>query len=123
MRKLFVFVLLLVNSYLAMAQQPDWIYQVSYRPTGEFVDSVNYYSNIYMDVNPSVLMDSSLLVLRIGTTSDASDIYYKEYRYTPAMYNDASVQLVNNLIRFNMGKYVVPDAAGYSVTLNIWPKK
>ena len=82
-------------------------------------DSVSYYTGVYIDLNSLVTIDSSRLIITIGSNVGLNDIFYREYIYTPAIFSDNSVTLVNGIPVFYLGRYIIPDTAPFIVDMVI----
>ncbi len=119
MKRFFVLVTILMQGYAMFSQDNDWTYRVNFRETGEKADSVTYYTGVYIDLNPLVTIDSSRLIITIGSDVGLNDIFYREYTYTPAIFSDHSVTLVNGIPVFYLGKYIIPETAPFIVDMII----
>lgn len=122
MKRNLILIFIFINSYLVFSQQPQWVFKVNYEATGETIDSVIYFTKVFMDVNPAVLLDSAMLVLSISSNTGANDIYYRSVVFTPTIANGTDITNVDGIIRFYMGKYMIIPTSPFIVDLEIKPK-
>ena len=109
MKTFFSIAILLTIFSLSHAQEgDDWINRINYNTTTDCPDSVNCYTEVFVDVNMKVVFDSAQICLKIGSTFGASDIYGKCFLNAPSL--DAEAEVVrgeDGNIQVNLGRYLI----------------
>lgn len=119
-----LFMLTIYNCSPAKAQELNlnndttWVYKVDNKVASQASEPGTFNTDVFIYVNPKVVSDSSLFIIKIGTTEGESNIFYKEYRYTLAIYNNPEVVALNGYIRIYVGQFVMPETP-YLAVLDI----
>ena len=123
MKHIFCLVLLIASLQLAHSQQANsWVYKVNYQATQQQADSVTFYTDVFMDVNPAAVFDSATLAITIGSNFGLGDIYSRSIMYTSNIINGNDITSLDGAIRFYLGKYVILPTSPFVVDMNILGK-
>lgn len=103
-------IFLMLCLQISKAQTPDssWVYKVNYQVISQGPDTNLYQTDVYIDLNPVVVMDSSQLILKIGINEGENNIFYKTYLYSTAIFTNPEVEQHIGYIRFYLGRFAMP---------------
>jgi hypothetical protein len=107
MKKYYLLLTFLIISFQLYSQDKSWVYRVHYEKVKEHADSLHRFTNIYMDVNPAVILDSSRLTFIIGNSAGSKDILEKKIIYTQSIVNGRDVIAFDGYIQFFLGRYSI----------------
>ena len=88
-----------------------WIKRINSLETQDCIDSVTCYTEVIVDVNRAILMDSVYVSIIIGSTPGGSDIYNQRYQYTSSVTSLPNVSVVDDgALKFSLGKFIVTES-------------
>jgi hypothetical protein len=123
MKYILSLIFLVIGFQLAQSQNTNsWVYKVSYQATQQKVDSITYYTDVFIDMNPRAVFDSSTLSITIGSDFGIGDIYSRKIVYTRDIVNGNDITQVDGVIRFYLGRYVIVPTSPFVVDMAIQQK-
>lgn len=104
-------VALAANAQEAPQGNNDWINRINMVETDDCIDSVTCYTEVIVDVNRAVLIDSAYVKIIIGSTPGGSDIYNQRYQYTSSVTSLPNVSVADDgALKFSLGKFIVTES-------------
>ena len=106
----FVLIIFVLNAQDAMPDNDGWINRINMVETQDCIDSVTCYTEVIVDVNRAILMDSVYVNIIIGSTPGGSDIYNQRYQYTPSLITQPGISVTDDgVLKFSLGKFIVTE--------------
>jgi hypothetical protein len=88
----------------------DWIYRVNFIPQSECPEGVTCPSEVKVDLNLSMIPDSSYIWLKIGSTAGSSDIYSRKYAYDNTFFQQSGVTTDGSgNVSISLGRYITGE--------------
>jgi hypothetical protein len=107
----FVLIVFVLNAQDAVPSNNDWINRINMVETDDCIDSVTCYTEVIVDVNRAVLIDSAYVKIIIGSTPGGSDIYNQRYQYTSSVTSLPNVSVADDgALKFSLGKFIVTES-------------
>ena len=104
----FVLIIFVLNAQDAMPGNDGWINRINMIETRDCIDSVTCYTEVIVDVNRAILMDSVYVNIIIGSTPGGSDIYNQRFQYTSSVTSLPNVSVADDgALKFSLGKFIV----------------
>jgi len=88
----------------------DWIYRVNYIAQSDCPEDVTCPSEVKVDLNISMIPDSSYIWFKIGSTAGSSDIYNRKYAYDNTLLQQSNITTDSTgNISVSLGKYMIGE--------------
>jgi hypothetical protein len=119
MKKFFIFSVLAILMASSYTQEgDDWINRISYNTTEECIDSIQCYTEVFVKVNMSVVLDSASICIKIGSTYGTDDIYGQCFLNAPSLKTEVGVASdQQGDITINTGKYIIGEEFFVDMTI------
>lgn len=111
MKKIFLIIgLVFIALSLYSQEDEQWINRTRYEVTENCPDTINCFSQVYVDVNLSVIPDSAQILFNIGTTYGAGDIFTRQLQKTEAAFTLPDVEETEGgNISVYLGEYLIDE--------------
>lgn len=108
MRTIFFLIFFFTLPLIHAQTEDEWVYQISFEDRqGEDPDT--WQTAVFVTVNLSLVPDSTLMVLKIGSVYGESDIYRRELLQCPELAAQTGVEFIDDgsAIRVDLGQYTI----------------